>query len=97
VYQLSAAQYLWRNINMFIRIYPLLSSLHYLNSNQLICATVNGEHRIYQGPGFHCVVGVTDRIWKPQEIGVDINFGPIKIIFVKPGRLKFVMYRNTGK
>jgi len=68
-----------------------------LNSNQLICATVNGEHRIYQGPGYHFVVGVTDRIWKPQVIGEDVNFGPIKIIFVKPGRLKFVTYRNTGK
>jgi len=30
-------------------------------------------------------------------IGEDVNFGPIKIIFVKPGRLKFVTYRNTGK
>jgi len=68
-----------------------------LNSNEFCCAIVNGEHRIYQGPGFHFVVGVTDRIVSRSVIGEDINFGPIKIIYVKPGSLKFAVLRNTGE
>jgi len=49
VYKLSTLQSLWRRINT-IRLYPLCN-MKYLASNQCVCVIVNGEHRIYQGPG----------------------------------------------
>ena len=48
-YQLNLPQTAWRYLNL-ARIYPFFS-LQYLNSNELCCAVVNGDHRIYQGPG----------------------------------------------
>jgi len=50
-YQLSSSQRLWLNLNL-LRLYPLLCNMKYLNSNEFLCVVVNGEHRIYQGPGF---------------------------------------------
>jgi len=95
VHKLTCCESLWRNINL-LRLYPCCCA-QYLNSNQVVGAIVNGEHRLYTGPGFHWVVGVTDRMLEKQEIGEDIDFGPIKVIFVRPGTLKFASLRNTGK
>jgi len=49
------------------------------------------------GPGYNWVVGINDVMKKKCTIGQDINFGPIKIIYVRPGLLKFAQFRNTGK
>lgn len=94
-YKLSFLQKTWRNVNL-IRLYPL-NNMKYLNSNEFLCVIVNGEHRIYQGPGFNWVVGITDSVVEKCQIGEDINFGPIKIAYVKAGCLKFCRDRNTGK
>ena len=43
------------------------------------------------------MVGIADAITNRYQVGDDIIFGPIKIIYVRPGTLKFAMMRNTGK
>lgn len=93
--KLSYGERLCRGINL-IRVYPLFS-LRYLNANEFCGAVVNGEHRLYNGPGFHWVVGMNDHMYQPVIIGNDINFGPIKIIYVKPGNLKFARFRDSGR
>lgn len=96
VYRLSCTEKMWRNINV-LRIYPICC-MRYLNSNEFCCAIVNGEHRIYQGPGLHFVVGLMDQIVGGNfVIGDDCDFGPIKLIYVRPGALKFATFRNTGR
>lgn len=95
VHKLSTAGQIWRTLNL-IRIYPL-SNLRYLASNQCVTAVVNGEHRLYCGPGFQWTVGLTDRMGRVQVIGTDVDFGPIKLIYVKPGTLKFACFSDTGR
>lgn len=94
-YTLNFQQKLWRNLNL-LRLYPLLS-ITYLNSNEMVCVVVDGEHRIYRGPGFQWVVGITDELVRKYVVGEDIDFGPTKIIYVQPGTLKFAQMRNTGR
>lgn len=94
-YKLSFGEKLCRGLNL-ARIYPLFS-LRYLNANEFCGAVVSGEHRLYNGPGFQWVVGINDHMYEPVVIGNDINFGPIKIIYVRPGNLKFARFRDSGR
>ena len=44
------------------------------------------------------VTGITDNfVGYKHEIGQDIHFGPIKVIYVRPGALKFATYINSGR
>ena len=52
---------------------------------------------VHHSPGFHFVIGITDKVVATPDIGEDIDFGPIKVIFVKSGTLKFAQYRDSGK
>jgi hypothetical protein len=42
-----------------------------------------------QGPGYFTSEGLMDVVFSPIAIGNDIIFGPIKLVFVRPGTLKY--------
>ena len=77
VSKVTISERIWRTINL-LRLYPLLCNFRYLNNNNIACVIVNGEHRLYRGPCYLYVTGITDRIVKIVTIGEDIDFGPLK-------------------
>ena len=95
-YKLTWSQKMCRTLGL-LRISPLFT-IRYLNSNEFCCVVVNGEHRIYGGPGYHYVTGFADHfVGAKFELGTDVDFGPIKIVYVKPGFLKFATMGNSGR
>lgn len=71
--------------------------ISYLNSNELLCAIVDGQHKIFKGPGLFYPTKYSDKIIQQYILGQDIDFGPIKVVYVKPGTLRYATQRNTGK
>ena len=77
----------YRMINM-LRLYPFLK-IKYVNENQLIQMIIDGKYKLFRGPGYYTKINLNDSISEPINIGNDIQFGPIKIIYVKQGTLRF--------
>ena len=69
----------------------------YLNSNELLCAIIDGQHKVFRGPGLFYLANYADRIIRTYTIGQDIDFGPIKVVYVKAGTLRYATKRNTGQ
>jgi hypothetical protein len=49
----------------------------------------NGSYKIYKGPGWFSNADLTDRIVKIVKIGENFVHGPIKVIYVNPGTLRY--------
>lgn len=77
-------------------LYPVCN-LTYLAANEVLVALENGEYRIFGGPGLRWVVGPNDRILGKYTIGEDIDVGPIKLVYVPAGMLKYVMDLRTSE
>lgn len=71
--------------------------IYYLNSNELLCAIIDSQHKIFKGPGIFHLTNNYDKVVKSYTLGQDIDFGPIKVIYVKPGTLRYATHINTGK
>jgi regulator of protease activity HflC (stomatin/prohibitin superfamily) len=93
--KLSTGTRVWNTLNL-LRLYPFLR-FKYVNSNELLPVLVSGQHKILQGPGFNWTVGINDSSSHKIQIGSDVEFGPIKLIYVKPGTLKFAVDIATSK
>ena len=78
-----------------LRIHPLCT-IRYVNSNELLPVLRNGKHQICQGPGYFWVTHFNDRVFPRISIGENINFGPIKLIYVRPGGIKFAVNVSTS-
>jgi regulator of protease activity HflC (stomatin/prohibitin superfamily) len=85
----SSAEAIWKYLNL-LRVYPYCR-LRYVNSNEIIPILINGQHRLYMGPGYFTAVGIADKVFDPVLIGDDIIFGPVKLIYVKPGTYKYAL------
>jgi regulator of protease activity HflC (stomatin/prohibitin superfamily) len=85
----SVGEKMWKYLNL-IRIYPCMR-MRYVNSNEIIPILINGQHRLYIGPGYFTAVGIADKVFGPVLIGDDIIFGPVKLIYVKPGTYKYAL------
>lgn len=96
--QLSVSERLVINASA-CTIYPLLFRSTYLNSTERIVVLIGGKHKILQGPGLHWVsMNLYDRIYKTKyTTGQDIIQGPIKLLFVQPGTLKYVWDIQTSR
>ena len=70
--------------------------LKYANGNQLLPVLVNGQHKLLKGPCFHWQTGITDRVGNPVDISNDVIFGSIKLVYVKPGELKYALNTETS-
>lgn len=79
----------------FLTIVPLCY-LKYANGNQLLPILINGQHKLIKGPCFHWKTGFTDRIGSPVNISNDVIFGSIKLVYVKPGELKYALNTDTS-
>lgn len=73
-----------------------LCYLKYANGNQLLPVLINGQHRLIKGPYWHWQTGVTDKVGKPIDISNDVIFGSIKLVYVKPGELKYALNTETS-
>lgn len=70
--------------------------LKYANGNQLLPVLINGQHKLLKGPCFHWQTGITDRVGSPVDISNDVIFGSIKLVYVKPGELKYALNTETS-
>lgn len=77
-------------------VLPLIWS-RYVNGNQVIPMLINGKHKLLKGPGFFWVSGITDRIGEPVDISQNVIFGSIKLIYVKPGTLRYALDTEQSK
>jgi hypothetical protein len=68
--------------------FPLLR-VRYVSANEIIRIVRHGIHELYKGPGYFTSEGLMDQVLEPVPIGSDIIFGPIKLIYVQPGTLKY--------
>lgn len=71
-----------------LKIIPIFS-LKYIYDNELILMLKNGSYKIYKGPGWFSNTNLTDTIIKIVEIGENFVHGPIKVIYVNPGTLRY--------
>jgi regulator of protease activity HflC (stomatin/prohibitin superfamily) len=85
----SVGEKMWKYLNL-MRVYPCMR-IRYVNSNEIIPILINGHHRLYMGPGYFTAVGIADKVFSPVLIGDDIIFGPVKLIYVKPGTYKYAL------
>jgi regulator of protease activity HflC (stomatin/prohibitin superfamily) len=74
--------------NVALRLYPLLR-IKYASANEIIPLVRHGIHELHKGPGYFTSEGFMDTVSSPVLIGTDIIFGPIKLIYVRPGTLKY--------
>lgn len=79
----------------FLAILPFFH-LKYANGNQLLPVLINGQHKLLKGPIFHWQTGITDKVGNPVEISNDVIFGSIKLVYVKPGQLKYALNTETS-
>lgn len=79
----------------FITVLPFLY-LKYANGNQLLPVLINGQHKLLKGPCFHWQTGLTDKVGNPVDISNDVIFGSIKLVYVKPGELKYALNTETS-
>jgi hypothetical protein len=49
-----------------------------------------------KGPCFHWQTGITDKVGSPVDISNDVIFGSIKLVYVKPGELKYALNTETS-
>jgi regulator of protease activity HflC (stomatin/prohibitin superfamily) len=85
----SVPETICKYVNM-IRVYPACR-IRYVNSNEIIPILVSGKHKLYMGPGYFTATGIADKVFDPVTIGDDIVFGPVKLIYVKPGTYKYAL------
>lgn len=71
--------------------------MHYLAGNEVLVVLENGDHRILSGPGLRWVVGLNDKVLGKYTIGEDIIAGPLKVLYVPAGGLKYVMDLRTSE
>ena len=76
-----------RRFNM-LRLYPF-AYCKYATDNELVLIVINGEYKIYKGPGWFKKIGFTDSVPQIVPIGTEITYGPIKLLYVKPGTLRY--------
>ena len=76
-----------RRLNM-IRLYPF-TFCKYAHDDELILMLIDGEYKIYKGPGWFTKIGFTDTCPKIVKIGKEIQYGPIKLLYIKPGTLRY--------
>ena len=76
-----------RRLNM-LRLYPF-AYCKYASDNELVLMVINGEYKIYKGPGWFTKIGFTDTVPVILPIGSEITYGPIKLLYVKPGTLRY--------
>ncbi len=95
---LSATERMYINASA-LTLYPLFFRSMYLNSTERIVVLIGGKHKILQGPGLHWVsVNMYDRLYRTKyTTGQDIIQGPIKLLFVQPGTLKYVWDIQTSR
>jgi hypothetical protein len=79
----------------FLTIIPFCY-LRYANGNQLLPVLINGQHKLLKGPCFHWQTGITDKVGSPVDISNDVIFGSIKLVYVKPGELKYALNTETS-
>lgn len=75
-------------VNAVLRLYPLCR-ITYVSANEIIRVVRHGIHELYKGPGYFTSEGFMDQVMEPIPIGSDIIFGPVKLIYVRPGTLKY--------
>lgn len=76
-------------------VYPLFR-VRYVNSNEIVRVLHHGIHKLYKGPGYFTAEGLMDHVLPPLPIGNDIHFGPVKLIYVRPGTLKYGVNMNKA-
>jgi hypothetical protein len=76
-----------RRLNM-LRLYPFIFC-KYASDNELVLMLINGKYKIYKGPGWFTKVGFIDSIPEIVPIGTEIAHGPIKLLYIKPGTLRY--------
>lgn len=87
VSKFSSIEKFKRNINL-LRLYPF-TYCKYASDNELVLMLINGEYKIYKGPGWFTKIGFTDTKPEIVPIGSEIKYGPIKLLYVKPGTLRY--------
>jgi regulator of protease activity HflC (stomatin/prohibitin superfamily) len=87
VSKFTLSQQTSRSLNM-LRLYPF-ASCKYASDNELVLMLINGEYKIYKGPGWFTKIGFTDTVPEIVSIGSEITYGPIKLLYVKPGTLRY--------
>lgn len=85
----------YTSVLSFVTVVPFCY-LKYANGNQLLPVLINGQHKLLKGPCFHWQTGITDRVGKPVDISNDVIFGSIKLVYVKPGELKYALNTETS-
>jgi hypothetical protein len=79
-----------------LRIYPLFR-IRYLAANEVMVVLEDGEHKVFAGPGLKWVNGFNDQVYNTFTIGEDIVQGPIKILCVPSGSLKYAIDIRTSQ
>lgn len=72
----------------YLLIYPIFRTV-YINSNQLLKVIVNGKYKLVSGPGYFSAYGVNDRLYGIVDMPRSVVFGPIKLVYVSPGCVKY--------
>ena len=88
------------SINMSaLCVFPLMFRSMYLNSTERCVVMIKGKHKILQGPGLQWVsANMYDKMYRSKyTTGQDIIQGPIKLLFVQPGTLKYVWDIQTSR
>ncbi len=86
--QRSTCDGLYIATNAVLRVYPLFR-INYASANEIIRVVRHGIHELFKGPGYFTSEGLMDQVLPPVPVGTDIIFGPIKLIYVRPGTLKY--------